>query len=259
MKIVSWNVNSIRKGVTEALIFFCESENPDIICFQETKCTGKDGEIFFRDNKLLDTYKYRYWNDSIKGHHGVAIFSKTEPIETSYNIPDMEHCSGRVILLEYDTFTLLNTYVPNTGTGTVAEEKRKKWHEGLLNWLKERTISKKFLIWCGDLNVVREPILDTSHKKYRLKDNSKSYGGMKIFEYEHLCEYLNLGLYDIFRTMFPETQSFTWFSNYNDKVRWRLDYFFTNDMTKIENIVHCKKFGKEVSDHSPLFISLSEL
>lgn len=256
MKIVSWNVNSIRKGINEALTLFCELENPDIICFQETKCTGKDGEIFFKNNKLSDTYKFRYWNDSIKGHHGVAIFSKTEPKEIYYSVPDMEHCSGRVVLLEYDNFTILNTYVPNTGTGILAEEKREEWHRGLLWWLEERIISKKLLIWCGDLNVVREPKLDTSHQKYRLKDNKKSYGGMKIFEYEHLCEYLNMGLYDVFRIMFPETQSFTWFSNFNDKVGWRLDYFITNDITKIKNIVHCEKFDKLVSDHAPLFINL---
>lgn len=255
-KIASWNINSIRKGAKEALIFFCELENPDIICLQETKCTGKDGEIFFNGNKLLDIYKYRYWNNSIKGHHGTAVFSKTEPKCVSYSVPDMEHCSGRVVLLEYDNFTLLNTYVPNTGTGTLAEENRKEWHKGLLKWLKEIALSKKLFIWCGDLNVVREPKLDTSHQKYRLQNNSRSYGGMKIFEYEHLCEYLNLGFHDIFRTMFPETQSFTWFSTRNDKVGWRLDYFITNDMSKIGNIVHCEKFESCVSDHAPLFIEL---
>lgn len=257
MKIASWNVNSIRKGVEDALNLFCELENPDIICFQETKCTGKDGEIHFKSSKLLETYKYRYWNDSIRGHHGVAIFSKTEPKEIIYDIPEMDHCSGRVILLEFDNFTLLNTYVPNTGTGIIAENKRNDWHAGLLEWLKERTLSEKLFIWCGDLNVVREPKLDTSHQKYRLKNNKNSYGGMKIFEYEHLCEYLELGLHDIFRTFFPETQSFTWFSTRNDKVGWRLDYFITNDITSIKNIVHCEKFDKEVSDHVPLFIVLN--
>jgi exodeoxyribonuclease III len=256
MKIASWNVNSIRKGVNDTLNLFCETENPDIICFQETKCTGKDGEIFFKSSKLSNIYKFRYWNDSVKGHHGVAIFSKIEPKEISYCVPDMEHCLGRVVLLEYDTFTLLNTYVPNTGTGTLAEEKREKWHQGLLKWLEERTISKKLLIWCGDLNVVREPTLDTSHKKCRLNDNKKSYGGMKIFEYEHLCEYLNLGLCDVFRTMFPDIPSFTWFSARNNKVGWRLDYFITNDMTKIKSIVHSQKLDESVSDHVLLFICL---
>lgn len=255
MKIVSWNVNSIRKGVIESLVEFCNTEEPDIICFQETKCTKVDGELYFLSVKdLTKKYPYRCWNDSQKGHFGVSVWSKIEPNEVSLQIKDMEYCQGRVILLEFDNFTLLNTYVPNTGTGEAAEVRRTLWHRGLINYLEKRMKDSKNFIWCGDLNVVREPSIDTSHKKIRIKDNSKSPGGMKIFEYEQFCEYLKLGLVDVFRYFHKDVKSFTWHSFFNNNVGWRLDYFITNNIDNVKEIVHYKKFDKGVSDHSPLYI-----
>lgn len=258
MKIASWNVNSIRKGVKDTLSDYCSDIKPDIICFQETKCTGKDGESFFKNSDLTKIYPYRYWNDSIKGHHGVAVWSKIKPINIYNALPDMEHCKGRIVCLEFDDFTLLNTYVPNTGTGEEAEKRREQWHKGLLNWLTKRIKDEKLLIWCGDLNVVREPNLDTSHQIKRNKNNKNSYGGMKIFEYEQLCEYLDLGIHDVFRTFNPNIKSFTWFSTRNSNVGWRLDYFMTNKISSIQNIIHCDKpHSLSISDHTMLYIILT--
>jgi exodeoxyribonuclease III len=256
MKILSWNVNSIRKNILESLIYIDSVECPDILCFQETKCTEKDGEKFFKEHPLTKKYPYRYWNDSIRGHYGVSVWCKKSPINVFKEIIEMPHCSGRVLLLEFEEFTLLNTYVPNTGMGENAELRRTEWHNGIYKWLLQRIEDDKFFIWCGDLNVVREPELDTSHLKYRKKNNKDNCGGMKIFEYEQLCEYLNLGLFDVFRTLNEDVKSFTWYSNFNNKVGWRLDYFLVNDIDKIKNIVHLKKFDKSVSDHSPLYIQL---
>lgn len=260
-KIVSWNVNSIRKGVHDTLVELSENQSPDIICFQETKATGPDAEKYFANSDLKNIYPYRYWNDSVSGQAGVAVWSKVKPLNVFTEVPRLFHLKeGRILILEFDTFILLNTYVPNTGRGEIAENERKVWHNAIISWLSSQldtcgtdTDTDKFLIWCGDLNVVREPALDTTHHKVVPK---KPSAGMKQFERDHLAEYLDLGLNDVFRSMYPDKKSYTWFSPRIYGVGWRLDYFLVNDMSKIEDIFHNEKLDSKISDHTWIMLTL---
>lgn len=250
-KIVSWNVNSIRKGVHDTLIDLINSHSPDIICFQETKSSGKDAEKFLNslDNPIIiDTYPYRYWNDSVKGHAGVAIFSKIKPNNVYYEIPRLFQLNnGRIIIAEFNTFTIFNTYVPNTGRGQIAEDYRNLWHTAIMSWLTDQFNKSTKLIWSGDLNVVSEPHLDTSHHLVR---PINPCAGMKQFEKDHLNDYFNIGLIDVFRHLYPDTKSFTWFSPLNKSVGWRLDYFLVNDISIIQDIIHNEKLSSKISDHT---------
>jgi exodeoxyribonuclease-3 len=248
MKIVSWNVNSIRKGVYDELFKLSQTEQPDVICFQETKATGHDAEEYFKNTILLELYPYRYWNDSVGGQAGVAVWSKVKPEKVFREIPRIYQLKeGRILILEFKELTLLNTYVPNTGRGDVAEDHRKVWHNGIVAWLAEQFEKDKLLVWCGDLNVVSEPALDTSHHKVRPK---KPIAGLKQFEKDHFDEYIELGLIDAYRSLYPDTISYTWFSNIHTDVGWRLDYFLVNDMSKVEDVMHNKRLSKSVSDHT---------
>lgn len=60
---------------------------------------------------------------------------------------------GRVILAEFDSFRLLNTYVPNNGWKEEESsfQRRRKWDKRMLEFVLQN--SDKALIWCGDLNV----------------------------------------------------------------------------------------------------------
>ncbi len=40
MKIVSWNINSLRKR-QERLLAYLRQTQPDVVCLQETKCTDE--------------------------------------------------------------------------------------------------------------------------------------------------------------------------------------------------------------------------
>ena len=254
MKIVSWNVNSIRKGVYDELFKLSEEQSPDVICFQETKASEYDAEEFFKNTILIEKYPYRYWNDSVGGQAGVGVWSKIKPVSVLKEIPRMYQLKeGRILVLEFENLTLLNTYVPNTGRGEVAEDHRRVWHNSLMSWLADRFETPKPLIWCGDLNVVSEPALDTSHHELRPK---KPIAGLKQFEKDQFDEYIELGVVDAYRTLYPDTVSYTWFSNFHTDVGWRLDYFLVSDMSKVKDVIHNKRLPKSVSDHSWIMIML---
>jgi exodeoxyribonuclease-3 len=45
MKILSYNVNGIRAAMKKGLIDFIQSENPDILGFQELKANQEDIDV----------------------------------------------------------------------------------------------------------------------------------------------------------------------------------------------------------------------
>lgn len=59
---------------------------------------------------------------------------------------------GRVILAEFESYFLLNTYVPNNGWKEEENsfQRRRKWDKRILDFVLQ---IEKPLIWCGDLNV----------------------------------------------------------------------------------------------------------
>lgn len=227
MKIVSWNVNSIRKRVEEVLTLI-DTVDPDIICLQETKCSQKS---FKEYQKSFGGYPNIYWNDAIKGQAGVCIFSKIPFLGVSQSFENFP-VPGRLLIAECEDFVLINVYVPNTGRGPIAEDYRTQWHEELMNWLESH--QGKNIIMCGDFNVVRNVILDTNTHVIVPK---VPCAGLKQFERDQFEEYIKFGLRDVFRTLFPEKKEYTWFS-YRVNACWRLDYFLTNMTFKESTITH---------------------
>src|SRR3954464_8731212 len=83
MKLYSWNVNGIRavdkKG---ALAEFINKENPDVVCFQETKAHEDQLDIEFPEYE-------KFWNSATKkGYSGTAIWTKVPPLNALYGLPD---------------------------------------------------------------------------------------------------------------------------------------------------------------------------
>lgn len=60
---------------------------------------------------------------------------------------------GRVIIAEFESLRILNTYVPNNGWKEEESsfQRRRKWDKKMLEFVLQN--SDKTLIWCGDLNV----------------------------------------------------------------------------------------------------------
>ena len=109
MKIISWNVAGLRACLNKGLDQFFNEEKADIYCFQETKVTEE--QVAFHP---LGYNEYIYPAEK-KGYSGVMIYSKQDPISVKYGIGDEEYDNeGRTITLEYDSFFLVNCYVPNS-------------------------------------------------------------------------------------------------------------------------------------------------
>ena len=75
-------------------------------------------------------YPFKYWNESKgegrrgSGYSGTSIWCKEKPIEIKYEFNDFKDTSGRFIFLEFEAFSLINMYCPNSGGNL---DYRKEW------------------------------------------------------------------------------------------------------------------------------------
>ena len=275
MKIVSWNVNGIRTRIVEikegkiisgTLCNLIEQEIPDIICFQETRCSNENGKKF--KNEL---YPYQYFNESngegARGpnrYSGTAIWSKIEPKKLEFQIPNFLDTEGRIIIAHFENFILITVYVPNSGTNF---EKRLLWNKEMLPYLNNLNGP---VVFCGDMNVAYHP-LDTYFDQTKIKPCA----GILPEEKDFIKRLLECGYIDTFRAE-HEKSSYTWWNPRckkengmsimrNRDLGWRIDYFFTRGIDfQEESSYILKQFGEEhagksplSSDHSPIIFNSS--
>jgi exodeoxyribonuclease-3 len=264
MKLYSWNVNGIRAVINKGLFTpFIESEQPDILCLQETKAERGQVEID------LPGYE-EYWNSADKkGYSGTAIFSKIKPLSVingfadaiaekyhlagdSYGDPAKE---GRVISAEFDNFWVVTVYTPNSkGDLSRLKLRHKQWDPAFLEHIKELEKSKPVL-FCGDLNVAHTE-LDLA----RPKENVGKHG-FTDEEREGFQNLLDAGFVDIFRKFDSTGGKYTWWTHWaNARARnigWRIDYWLAsksvaNQITNAQ--IHPNIIG---SDHCPISIEFA--
>ena len=132
MKVSSWNVGGLRACVRKGGAEYLSQELPDVLCLQETKVTEDEVPKELVDNK---DYPHCYWLASKKdsgGYAGVGLLSKTKPLSVEFGFHNgkagEEHDDeGRLITAEFDTYYLINAYVPNAGRKLVTLDKRMRW------------------------------------------------------------------------------------------------------------------------------------
>lgn len=252
MKITTWNVNGYRAVRRKGAFTWLDEEQPDVLCLQEIKV--KQDQLS-EEEKVLGKYS-AIWNPAERpGYSGTAIFHRAEPLEVNFGlgIDEFDH-EGRVIRLRYPNFLLYNIYFPNGGQDNQRVPFKLAFYEALLDICNELHKSKENIIITGDFN--------TAHNEIDLanpKANEKNTGFLPE-ERVWIDKYLANGFVDIFRNLYPERVSYTWWTyRMNARVRnigWRLDYYLVSEalVPSIKDVlIHDEIMG---SDHCPVSLIL---
>lgn len=254
MKIISWNVNGIRAVAKKN--FFKEVENldPEILCIQETK--AQDEQVA---ETLAPCSSYRVYANSAekKGYSGTAILSKIEPLRVFRDMGIPEHdTEGRILGMEFDSYFLLNVYVPNSGNDLKKLDYRQNWDQEFYRFLKKLEAEKPVIV-CGDFNVAHRDI-DLA----RPKPNYNKSAGYMQEEIDGMDRYTGGGFVDTFRHFYPgKTEAYSWWSYRTGarekNVGWRIDYFLVSP--ELLTSVSAAFILNEVmgSDHCPIGIELN--
>lgn len=247
MKIVSWNVAGFRACLKKGFPAFFQEIDADIFCLQEVKATSDQYDFHPKEY-----FEYLYPAER-KGYSGTLIFSKVEPITTTYGIGCKKFDSeGRSITLEFPAFYLVNLYAPNVKRSLERMDERMEWEVKVQKYLKKLD-KKKSVVVCGDFNVAHTP-MDIKNAKQNVGN-----AGFTEEEREKFTELLNCGFIDVYRYYHPDIKdAYTWWS-YMKGVRernigWRIDYFlvsvrFINHI--VDSIIYSEVYG---SDHCPVGI-----
>ena len=251
MKLISWNVNGLRACLNKGFLDFVKTEEPDILCLQETKMQEGQAEI------PLPQYEQYFNSAEKKGYSGTAVFTKKKPLKVSFDIGQEKHRGeGRSITLEFEDFYLVNVYTPNAQDGLKRLDYRMQWEDAFLQYILGLE-EKKPVILCGDLNVAHEEIDLKNPKPNRGK------AGFTDEEREKLTRLLSAGFLDSFRYFYPDaTGKYSWWS-YRFRARennagWRIDYFIVSE--KLKDQLQDSQILSEVmgSDHCPVALILKE-
>ncbi|PKI66624.1 DNA-(apurinic or apyrimidinic site) lyase [Punica granatum] len=309
LKFVTWNANSFllrAKNNWPEFTKFVSDLDPDVIAIQEvrmpaagskgapknpgelkddTSSSREEKQILMRALSSLPFGNYRvWWSLGDSKYAGTALLVKKccLPQRVSFSLDgkaSKHEPDGRVILAEFETFRLLNTYSPNNGWKEEENsfQRRRKWDKRLLEFVVQS--SDKPLIWCGDLNVSHEEI-DVSHPEFfaaaklngYVPPNKEDCGqpGFTLAERKRFGTILKEGkLVDAYRYLHKDKDmdhGFSWSGNpvgkYRGK-RMRIDYFIVSEKL-VSRIISCEMHGKGIelegfygSDHCPVSLELS--
>lgn len=249
MKFISWNVNGLRAVLGKGFADILAASGADFFCVQEIKL--HPGQCDFAPEGYHAFYSYA----DRKGYSGTAIFARRRPlaVRTLTGIDEHDH-EGRIVALEYDTFHLVNVYVPNSQSELARLDYRQRWDADFRRFLLSLDADKP-VVACGDFNVAHQEI-DLANPK-----SNRRNPGFTDEERQGFGELLAAGFADTFRELHPGLEgAYSWWS-YRGRAReknvgWRIDYFLTSH--RLMEKVTSASIMPEVtgSDHCPVAVEL---
>ncbi len=258
MKIISWNVNSVRARITNILEYIKDTL-PDILFLQEIKT--QEESFPYEDFKNVGYESHVFGQ---KSYNGVAIISKVkiENLKKDFIKDDLNQAriiSGE-IRLKKKKINLINIYVPNGNpVNTDKYEYKKNWLKKFITVIKKELGKNSNILIAGDFNIIPEEIDVYDFKRYE----NDALGKLEIRK--KFREILNLGFNDIYRQKNKNKQEYTfwdyfagsWQKNYG----MRIDHFVLSN-NLLENVtsinINKKPRSKtKPSDHTPIELEIN--
>ncbi len=260
MKIITWNVNSIRSVEKKGELQTLESkEKPDVLLLQETRGNVEQFSDYLANNLEYNQY---YHSAEKKGYAGTGIWMNKkfvhscENIEFKTSVPHAPNADeGRVSHITFSfkdkMYDILSIYFPNGGKNEDAWKNKLIFFDKVLEYMNELRSIGHIVIVGGDMNVAHTEI-DLSNPKA-----NKGKIGFHPDERAWFSRVIENGWCDIWRSLNPNTvEVYSWWSAItrarDRNVGWRLDYFFLDKkmLKYVKNVEYLnQQFG---SDHCPL-------
>ena len=253
MKIISWNVNSVRARI-ENILNYIKISKPDILLLQEIKTQ----EDTFPKERFKDV-GYESYVFGQKSYNGVAIISKSKinNINTDFIKDDLKQ--SRIITGEISLgqkkIELINIYIPNGNPVDTEKYKYKKdWLEKFTTNIKKKLIKNSNLLIAGDFNIIPEEIDVYDFNRY----TNDALGRLEIRK--KYRELINLGFKDVYRLINKKKQEYTFWDyfagSWQKNNGMRIDHFLLSnnliDNVSSININKNPRSKTKPSDHTPI-------
>ena len=254
MKIATWNVNSLKVRLPHVLDWLA-SEQPDVLCLQETKLTD---ENFPADEISAAGYEVVFSGQ--KTYNGVATISKSHASDIVTDVPGLDDPQRRILGATIDGVRVLNLYVVNgQEVGSDKFAHKLHWLEMVTGYIGTQLKEHEHFVVLGDFNIapadadVHDP--EAWHERILCSTPER----------DALGRMLELGLQDTFRLFPQEEKSFSWWdyraAAFRRNMGLRIDLILANQALVARcSACYIDKAPRRLerpSDHTPVVAEFS--
>ncbi len=253
-RLLTLNLNGIRSAASKGFVEWAESAGADCMGVQEIKAQHADVAGRFDEVAGL---KGHFHYAQKKGYAGVGVYSRKMPSEVITGLGHDEFdAEGRYVEARFDNarrrLSIISCYFPSGSSGEERQAAKYRFLEVVYPHLLALKREREFIL-VGDVNI--------AHNEIDLKNwkGNRKNSGFLPEERSWLTRLLQeAGLVDVFRTLNPHPEQYTWWSNRGqaraNNVGWRLDYHLATPgiaaKARREHIYLEKRF----SDHAPVIV-----
>ncbi|PIR31742.1 MAG: exodeoxyribonuclease III [Alphaproteobacteria bacterium CG11_big_fil_rev_8_21_14_0_20_44_7] len=251
MKIVTWNVNSVKSRL-EHLQRYLKESSPDVVLLQELKCINENFPAM-----EIEDLGYNLAINGQKTYNGVAILSKSPIEDVVTTLPgDDSDEQARYIEAVIGDIRVASVYVPN-GQSPDSDKFQYKMQfydrlrahiENLLEYNEKMVIGADYNVAPKDIDVY-----DPSGLRGSVCFHPDEQAKFRSLEY--------LGLTEAFRTLHPQTQKFSWWDYragaFQHGKGMRIDHLLLSPQAA-DKLVACDidiepRTWEKPSDHAPVW------
>ena len=258
MRLVTWNVNSIRARLPRVLELL-DDHRPDVVCVQETKVAAAD---FPHDALAVVGYQAV---DCCEGRwNGVALLVRqdaevTDVVTTLPGAPDV--AEARWIEASVDGLRIASVYVPNGREPTHPMFAAKLTFLEAMRAHAEDLVTDGPVVVAGDFNV--------AHEDRDVWDPAVFAGSTHVTpaERDRLDAILEVGLIDAYRRLHPDEDGYTFFDYrmgaFRRNMGMRIDLALVSHHLEVESATvdtsyrRVNQAGDKPSDHAPLVLDIT--
>ncbi len=257
-RLVSLNLNGIRSAAAKGFEAWAEGAAADCMGVQEVKAQADT--VVGRFDRVAGMTGHFHFAEK-KGYSGVGLYTRKPPTEVVCGIGNAEFdAEGRYLEARFDdpkrrhspNLSIVSCYFPSGSSGELRQQAKFRFLALMAPHLT-RLAAQRELILIGDINIAHHEI-DLKNWKGNRKNS-----GFLPEERAWMTSLLDeIGLVDVFRTLNPHPEQYTWWSNRGQarakNVGWRIDYHLATPgiaaKARSEHIYLEQRF----SDHAPLVI-----
>jgi len=253
-RLITLNLNGIRSAASKGFVEWAALAAADCMGVQEVK--AQQADVAGRFDTVAGLQGHFHFAEK-KGYSGVGIYTRKTPSAVIIGLGDAAFdAEGRYVETRFDTakrkFSVISCYFPSGSSGEDRQAAKFRFLDIVYPHLLALKAEREYIL-VGDINIAHQQI-DLKNWRSNQK-NSGFLPGERNWMTRLLEE---AGLVDVFRTLNPHPEQYTWWSNRGqaraNNVGWRLDYHLATPgiaaTAKREAIYLDQRF----SDHAPLTI-----
>jgi exodeoxyribonuclease-3 len=253
-RLVTLNLNGLRSAAKKGFMAWADAAAPDCMGVQELKAQADDvAGTLDRIGPMQGHFHFA----QKKGYSGVGLYLKKPPsaVITGFGAPEFDD-EGRWVEARYDSarrkFSVISCYFPSGSSSEERQAAKFRFLKKMYPHLRALKAEREFILM-GDVNIAHQAI---DLKNW--KGNQKNSGFLP--EERAWLDQLfgECGLVDVFRTLDPRPEQYTWWSNrgqaWAKNVGWRIDYHLATPAVAATAKRASIYLDERFSDHAPLTI-----